>query len=79
MKKAWVLDPYDSSLPDGLKDEIIKMFQKAGFSNEVKRNANEDENEYGSPLLIKFLQDERVAEDEVIYILHTYFVANKIK
>lgn len=79
MKKVWLLDPHDKSLPDGLKDEIFDNIQAGEMSNDsvsiVSINILKewliddfDDESFSCPLLIKFLEDQGLGDNEDVYI-----------
>ena len=72
MDKEWVLDIKDESLPKSVKDEIFKMVRGQYLSDEsvillsIKMLKDGDESSW--PALIKFLEDQGLADDERVYI-----------
>jgi len=72
MNKEWVLDVKDESLPKSVKDEIFKMVRGQYLSDEsvillsIKMLKDGDESDWTA--LVKFLEDQGLADDERVYI-----------
>ena len=72
MNKEWVLDVKDESLPKSVKDEIFKMVRGQYLPDEsvillsIKMLKDGDESSW--PALIKFWEDQGLADDERVYI-----------